>query len=81
MIDVLGQLGPNFVICGDFNAHSTLWGYASKNRIGGVLKNILASQDVVVRNGVGFTYIDARSGATSTIDLTIISPEIASEFL
>jgi hypothetical protein len=74
MIDVLGQLGPNFVICGDFNAHSTLWGYASKNRIGGVLKNILASQDVVVRNGVGFTYKDARSGATSTIDLTIISP-------
>jgi hypothetical protein len=55
--------------------------YTQKNRFGGVVEKILMNQDEILRNGDDFTNIDARTGNTSTLDLTLISLNLASEFM
>jgi hypothetical protein len=67
------------VIGGNLNAHSPLWGHPNKNRFGVVVEKILMDQDVILRNGDDFTYIDARTGNTSTLDLTLISSNLDSD--
>jgi len=81
IINLVQQLGSDFIISGDFNAHSTLWGHPKSNKIGQILEKVLDSQDMVLGNNDDSTYIDARSGKMSILDLTFFSSSIGCEFV
>jgi len=81
LINLIQQLGSEFIICGDFNAHSSLWGHSKNNKIGRVLEKVIHSLDIVLGNNDDFTYIDARSGKTSILDLTLLSSNLGNEFI
>jgi hypothetical protein len=65
----------NALICGDFNAKSTLWGSPKRDHRGKVIEGILDNCDKVVLN----TGLSTRfyQGGVSHLDLTFISPGFA----
>lgn len=60
------------VICGDFNAHSTLWDkYDDDN--GRVVEEFLEDNDLICLNDGRGTGFNVRNGGESAVDLTIAS--------
>ncbi|XP_071640847.1 uncharacterized protein [Temnothorax longispinosus] len=63
------------LICGDFNAHATLWGSRSQNFKGDLLEDWVAQADVrLINTGNKPTFVSARG--SSIIDLTWASPSL-----
>ncbi|XP_025264641.1 uncharacterized protein LOC112638009 [Camponotus floridanus] len=61
-----------FLVCGDFNAHSTLWGSTSLNRRGELITRWSAMFDLRLLNtGVAYTCIRPQGG--SIVDLSWVS--------
>lgn len=71
------QLKPPYIIMGDFNSHSTVWGSHSTDSRGRMVEDFLDGSDVVLLNTGSPTFLNVRSGTTSAIDLTMVSPTIA----
>lgn len=71
------QLGEHYIITGDFNAHSPIIDSEStvRNQTGKSIEDLLATSNVCLVNPDGMkTYIDRRSGKTSSLDLCFSSP-------
>lgn len=65
-------IGP-VMVCGDFNAHSTLWGSPTTDRRGEFVERWSAAKDLRLLN-VGEVYTCVRPQGCSVIDLTWASP-------
>lgn len=65
--------------CGDFNAHSTLWGNGN-DRNGAVIEEVMEMKNFVCLNDGSGTRVDVRAGAESAIDLTLVSDSLAGIF-
>ena len=76
---LLDQLPAPYVIMGDFNAHSPLWGNTDTNRRGNVVESFLTKTDVYLANGVDATRVNPNTLSTSAIDLTLCDPVLAPE--
>ncbi len=63
------------IVCGDFNAHSTLWGGNSNDRRGDLIECLLADSYLQLLN-TGNTPTFRREGAQSIIDLSLTSANI-----
>ena len=63
--------------CGDFNAHSTLWGGLQTDVNGQVLEEILDEKGLVSLNAGRGIRIDPVTGKESALDLTLISSSMA----
>lgn len=64
------------VWCGDFNAHSTLWGEREDGN-GRVIEEFIEERELVCMNdGLG-TRVDIVRGTESAIDLTFVTKDIA----
>ena len=74
--NLLAQLPAPFVIMGDFNAHSPLWGCSDTNQRGKVVERFLTKADANIMEA---TCVDIRMLNTSAIDLTLCDPVLAPE--
>ena len=72
MNELAGYLGGKVICCGDFNAHSTLWGEFNDGNGQGI-EELMASSNLVCLNDGSGTRFNGRTGSESAIDLTFVS--------
>lgn len=77
--DIIKQLPLPLVLMGDFNANHTIWGSKDNNTRGKIILEFAESHNLIILNDNQQTRIDPRNGATSAIDLTIVSWELVSK--
>lgn len=68
---LLHELPHPFILMGDFNAHSVVWGSSITDRKGVKIEELLASHHLSILNNGDHTRLDSAPGNTSAIDLTI----------
>lgn len=73
LVEIDGMENDRVVICGDFNAHSTLWGGTKTDANGGIIEELLEEKQMVCLNDGRGTRIDVYTGNTSVLDLTLVS--------
>ena len=73
---ITDQLPAPYLLLGDFNAHSTLWGNQNNNNIGNIIENTLDNSDLMLLNGGSPTYLHPATGSLSAIDLSMCSPSV-----
>lgn len=61
------------IICGDFNAHSPLWGGERIDENGRVIEILLEEMNMVCINDGRGTRVDLHRGKVSELDLTLVS--------
>ena len=65
---------------GDFNSHHTLWGCIDINDKGRIIEDFILKHDLVLQNDRSSTYFHPATGSYSSLDLTLCSPGIFSDF-
>ncbi|KAI5754580.1 hypothetical protein M8J77_009716 [Diaphorina citri] len=72
------QIQPKTVIIGDFNAHSTTWGYRDQNEPGKVMEDFINTNTVeLIFNKTDPPTFLYHSGSCTNPDLLIVSSDIA----
>ncbi|KAI5756257.1 hypothetical protein M8J77_023456 [Diaphorina citri] len=80
--DVISQVPMPCILCGDFNAHSPLWGAPRCNSNGLEVQEFLEKNECMfLLNDDQPTHINSSYGSLSTLDLSIISSSIVSDVL
>ena len=83
-IDSLENLASQFaapwVLLGDFNAHSPLWGSLRSDARGGELQEFFENQNIVILNDGSMTHLSAANRNESAIDISLASAGIATRF-
>lgn len=74
---VIEQLRKPYIIVGDFNSRSTVWGSKKTDLRGKIVEKILSEQDIVLLNSGIPTRFNASNGSLSCIDLFLCSPNLA----
>ena len=77
---LVSQLPTPYMLVGDFNAHSTLWGNADNNNLGNKIEQFIQNNDLCLFNSGDATYLHSPTGSYSAIDLSICSPTIFMDF-
>ena len=78
LLNLHSQLPTPFFLLGDFNAHNPLWEKNSNIDIRGkIIEDFLTKTNICLLNDTSPTYIDPRTFKTSSVDITMCSPEIA----
>ena len=78
---IVSKLPKPFIILGDFNAHSTLWGNNNICSTGKVIEDFLdTTNDVTIFNTKAMTYLSPTHGTYSSIDLTLCSANILLDY-
>ena len=70
------QLPNPFIILGDFNAHSPLWGSDSIGEKGKIVEDFLLKHNICFLNDGSPTHINESNLKTSCIDLTLCDPTL-----
>lgn len=78
--ELINQLPRPFLILGDFNAHSPLWGDHRLDDRGSTIEEILDSLDLILLNSKTHTFIHSAYHSPSAIDLSVASPTISLDF-
>jgi len=76
----VNQLGQNYLIVGDFNAHSPILSHndTTANPTGRSLEQLLATHHICLNNPYNFyTYLDRSTGRQSCLDLCLSSPNLS----
>ena len=74
--NLISQLPPPFLILGDFNAHSPLWGSARTCPRGTLIETAMENLNLFLLNTGLHTHFSTTSGTSSSIDLAICSPSL-----
>nr|CAH7738809.1 unnamed protein product [Callosobruchus chinensis] len=74
---VVESLPRPYIIMGDFNAHSPLWGDQPRDQRGRAIKFLIETSEITLLNTGEGTHFNVHSGSTSAIDLTFSSPRLA----
>ena len=80
LINLIEQLPSLFVLLGDFNSHSPVWGNESYNSRGQMLEHLFSEMDLCILNDGSSTYIHPATGSTSTLDLSICGPSLVLDY-
>ena len=75
IIRIIEQLPRPFLIMGDMNARSPLWGDTVRNEKGTLIAEIMLETDVIIMNNGNPTHYHSQTNIHSVIDLTICSPD------
>ncbi|GFT17220.1 putative RNA-directed DNA polymerase from transposon X-element [Trichonephila clavipes] len=78
--NLINQLPAPFVILGDFNGHSTLWGRAKTNPRGRQIEQVLSDHCLCLLNHEEPTYFHEPTRSFHTLDLAICSPSLFPNF-
>ena len=79
--ELIDQLPKPFVLVGDFNAHSSLWGCRDTNVKGRQIEDFISEHNLCLLNDKNHIYLHPATGSYSSLDLTLCSPEVASDFI
>ncbi|GFV81459.1 putative RNA-directed DNA polymerase from transposon X-element [Trichonephila clavipes] len=74
--NLVDQLAAPFIILGDFNGHSTLWGSAKTNPRGRQIEQVLLDHCLCLLNHEKPTYFHEPTRSFHTLDLAICSPSL-----
>lgn len=77
---LLAQLPPTYLVLGDFNAHSPLWGCVTTDVPGTHIESLLSSSDLCCLNLGEPTYRSSIHASYSAIDLSLASDLVAPHF-
>ena len=77
---LVDQLPEPFLLVGDLNAHSPLWGCQNLDRLGKIVEQMIDHFDLCILNSNTMTYIHPASGSKTAIDLSVCSPTIFMDF-
>ena len=77
---LVSQLPHPYVLLGDVNAHSPLWGDTMADGRGCMLESFIDDNDLILLNNGQKTRFNSFNGSFSAIDLSICSPSAASLF-
>ena len=69
LINLIEQLPSPFVLLGNFNGYSPVWGNESYNSRGQVLEDLFWEMNLCILNDGSLTYIHPTTGSTSALDL------------
>ena len=74
------QISSPCLLLGDYNGHSPLWGGRYVSTKGEIIETFLTDRDLCLYNDKSITYIHDSRGITSSLDLSIASPNIYLDF-
>ena len=81
LLNLHSQLPTPLILLGDFNAHNPLWEKDSDSDVRGkIVEDFLTKTNLCLLNDTSPTYLDPRTFRTTSVDLTLCSPEIAPDF-
>ncbi|CAH1720846.1 unnamed protein product [Aphis gossypii] len=75
--NIITQLPKPFILFGDFNSHSVLWGSEKTDTRGKSIEKILDSDSIALLNNGQPTRLNPSNGTFSAIDLSISSSSLA----
>ena len=78
--NLINQLPRPFILLGDFNSHSKLWGCTDTNDKGAIIENFIAENDLCLFNNKQATYLHSPTRKYFSLDLAICSPNIYLDF-
>ncbi|GBO37413.1 putative RNA-directed DNA polymerase from transposon X-element, partial [Araneus ventricosus] len=74
------QLPAPFIIMGDLNGHSSLWGSRDTNVRGFQIEKFISDHNLCLLNDSSHTYLHAATRSFHTLDLAICSPSILAKW-
>lgn len=74
---IIQQLPTPFILLGDFNVHSSLWGSIKTDPRGKEIERLLEKDNISLLNDSTSTHINIANGNFSCIDLSICSSSLA----
>ena len=80
LINLIKKLPSLFVLLGDFNSHSPVWGNESYNSREQMLEDLFSEMDLCILNDGSSTYIHPTTGSTSTLDLSVCDPSLVLDY-
>ena len=78
--DLINQLPSPFLLLGDFNGHSLLWGSNHHDPRGVMLEDLFSNFNLSVFNNGDSTYIHPATGTKSVLDLSVCHPSLLLDF-
>lgn len=77
---LIDQLPPPFILLGDMNAHSPIWGSNRTNQRGDVFERIMQDRPISLLSTGAPTHYHIQTGTSSCIDLTFSSTQCSDDF-
>ena len=77
---LLGQLPSPYLLVGDFNGHSILWGCGDNNNRGEIIEDLIIKNDLCFMNDKSYTYLHPATGHFSSLDLSLCHPSLFLDF-
>ena len=77
---LIQQLPKPFLLLGDFNGHSTVWGSDVTSARGLMLENLFSDLNLCLLNDGSKTHYYSANGGFSSIDLSVCDPSLVLEF-
>jgi len=77
--NIIKQLSSPFILTGDFNCHSELWGSRKTDDRRKIIEKILDDDRLVIINNGDPTRFNPANGLFSSIDLTFFNPSLAQQ--
>ena len=78
--NLVPQLPPPFLLLGDFNSHSDLWGQQQLRPDGKMIEEFMSHNDLNFLNDGSHTYLHPGNSGWSAIDLSLCTPSIYLDF-
>ena len=75
MNELLQQIPKPYLLLGDLNSHSTVWGWQKTIIKGNDLEKVMQNNNLCILNNKSHTYLNSFTGSYSTTDLTLCDPE------
>ena len=76
MEHLIQQLPKPFIIMGDFNSHSYMWGCRDTDQKGRIIEDVINRNNLLLYNNKTYTYLHPGTGTYSAIDLTLADASI-----
>ena len=80
LVNLIDQLPQPFILVGDFNGHSKVWGCSDTNDRGEIIEDVIAENDLCLLNEKQATYLHHPTGNYYAIDLSLCHPNIFLDF-
>ena len=78
--EIINKFDKPFIMCGDFNAHNTLWSAQKDDNRGLAIEDFMIENDLGLLNSEINTHLDNATKSWSLLDLSIIHPAIFLDF-
>lgn len=79
LLGLINQLPSPFMIVGDVNAHSPLWGSSRTCPRGSIFESVIDTADLVILNSGEATHFAVATNSSTCIDLVLCSPSLSTD--